>query len=1545
MIFFLFFVFILNDQIISQFISRPCGYYIHNELRTFRILFMEEVSNLPKLINAHSPQNGHLFSFQGSLSERLMKIIGNLQICVKSVSESTQIKLGERMSLYTSKFREYLKNSRDVVDSISTTTKSFDELREELNGYGNGIKSEIELLKKDCIELYNNSYNEIKPLVENAYKASKDILPQINPNIAERLPAEVSRLNANFIKTKHDMGNVLKQVENNAVGIIMENETRLEQAYDQWKNHRFINLVEKAKAQFDKSRFVDFGELFPEFYKEQDNFTQCFKKQISDVKILLPPNHFTVEAFNDWWAEVDDLMDSHENFIKTFSGKFNEKLSKFMEENNKTIDYLEKELVELKNENEANAALMELYPMFKVSQKTNKTYMEKIQKYWNYRRSCIKQSFEAIKNFLKPLIESIQEFNSDVSNIKEKERKTVEEINNDANETLKNLEEKLAEIQNNIQNSVKEDEIDNYVKECKSILDQIDEEYHKVYNDTNKVYDELPTNIYSSFEKAENQIIEHLHLTKLDSVASPESINNGITLAITNSSQRLNKSSRKTSRRRLSNALTNATKKKLFAKKNSDISIISCDYAKYQQLEPINLIPNFEDFNDDLSAAIPAKGSKKQIKKPANNPAVGRQGKSSQFSKSSKIIFKKDDFDDAEISDFSIFDLIPKINDQISIFVYIPKPYIPETKSTIKSKAEMLTIPEDPDKQQEAEATEEEQDNIHTSIYSDDVHEWKDEVQSETIKYLFSILKISLNWAYDNERRVKVAETLNERIRTHMPRMGSIQLNIAETRKIKVESKKSQLTGYFERTSLQFNNNLANLESQMKKEYENILKECEGLRSFNDELGKIKSTAGFSLLGQNKTIAEHNFENHFNTFESKQKADIKKFIDFYIMSNNRFKENVVLKDNISTKEEQQNSSNLFDKLNERINLIQTNLEETSSKYDASISDLVAQISHDYETALPYHKSDVSFLESLNSIAQDFKNKYEQLLFTNMAMEKDLQHTIDILSDATQKSNLSSYDINENLKANEQTNLPSKENNSQQYVNTIFSILEDLRQKLINRGVFLGQLKSRISSERITYSTNIDDYEPQETITINEEKNMKGSKNNSKKNTRPNSRNDPTRIARPKKEVKPPVKSKKNTTNKALSQVQSTKQGNAIDDSSLAGKLEMQRHLYFTSIDKTISDYYSSFKTRKFSITRPDQIPESQHDLFNRMTDKWRFFTQKTQNVIQSSNVSYRNQVIQSTKLTYSAIESIFKNINYYYESNATICFNSLKDQFEKDIVNFRKEREKNLAKINPKIVDDNNPGLFENLISAENERMSNEIKRISLFSEKVIFNERNYMNNFIKFTPQIVQNLLMFLDKYVLIDDLISDRIENLPRKTMKELLKDKYRLKGQALSSNSSTSSRSNVHPTIVEQDNGRPFKQREWPSLNNVMEPISSITVNMPSINEMLDMNNSGDIKKTKKKKRGDRISEIKSAASQRNLEMSEKTPSLSSLETPIHRTTIILWTDSYKKYEDSLANRLQVMKDKITSLEKECENYSKFWKDTIDNIKAESTTISQT
>jgi hypothetical protein len=354
----------------------------------------------------------------------------------------------------------HLKESQDsIINSMGTISISFAELHSQLASMETSSLSLVHHLREDLLAFYESSFDKLRPLVDSAFAQVQPIVPQIPPQHSERLPFEIKKLNANYLRTKQTLLETLCDLE---FGVRQHNndvQIRFAQRTEEWKANRIVIVIEDAKKLLDPLRPLDIGSICEAFHAEQQKFTHCARKLMTDLALIVPPEQFTEQVLEGWWSEAENFLELHSSFISIFSGKFQAKFDEKNEFNAELLAAIEKELSELKTEPELSQTIGELTLLFKKSLKFTTAIHEKLQKYWNTRSDNLKKTFEHVRDFLRPLIEHYQKFVNESEKNAEIVESEVNDINSASAHILEELEQLLAQKSNEILLLVQEKDI------------------------------------------------------------------------------------------------------------------------------------------------------------------------------------------------------------------------------------------------------------------------------------------------------------------------------------------------------------------------------------------------------------------------------------------------------------------------------------------------------------------------------------------------------------------------------------------------------------------------------------------------------------------------------------------------------------------------------------------------------------------------------------------------------------------------------------------------------------------------------------------------------------------------------------------------------------------------------------------------------------------------------------------------------------------------------------------------------------------------------
>ena len=1345
---------------------------------------MNEVLELPKGTKIeHSKINGTFNQYQNDMTQLFFDIIKNLKDYSLEISKKCEEKISEKMIIYKTIEENLIKKIKNILSQTKTGEFTFEEMYEKIEKYGKDLQVEGLNLKNDIIFIYEDFFQKIKPKVDQSYLESKDIIPKVLPQYSTKLDEEVKRLNESFLSNKIILLNTLTKIENNSIFITKQNLDELIKFTEEWKDNRFNKLVNDAKIQLDLYYPINFENIFENFFNEQNNFTQCFTKLLQTVTIISPPDHFHMNDLNNWFKEVESIIEFHHNFISQFLTKITEKIYERNLFNTNLYNSLETKLLQLKDENDTFIAMSELTPLYKQSQKFNLIFLEKLTKFWEIKKENLKKSFLSIKEFLNPLVQIYEKFiddsdisfkniNNNILNLREKSENDINKFNID-----------LDSISNEIFFLANEKDIFQKVEECKLVLSKIEMEYRNYYQLASNIYDSQYNIIGNFFNNCENELISKLKLKK--TANSPE-----FESPVKNSPN----SGRGPSKKPVIRTIRRPTKSKaeISNQQKELFSILLPNGAKFEEIEPIIIIPNFEDYSEGISTPLPSSKSRGRAKSPVQKIKRVRGGL-----KNSKTKGKNEEIEEIEIPEFSLFTSVPKVKDDLSINIYIPQ--------------------------------------------NNELENWINLLRQEIMKHTYNNFSNYLKKSQYLYEKTQIADELNERIRKHTPRINSIELNIAQNRVLQIESRKVQIEKHLRHIASQFNKQVLQIESERNKFKEELIQQTLILKEISNQLFDIKSTSGFSTHTQQFHIKQKQIIEFFQNKKLEQIQKIKNSMGYYKSTNERFVEIVILNNETFSKEEKDNFLIYFEKMNHQIDtIIQELVDQLNNVYN-EIELNLKSIIDEFEQTLSHHKSDVLFIETFNLHLAQTKTRYETLIFRNRQQEFEIEHLIQ-----------------------EFNNLPNNSNNQSQIL-FILDYLDRLRISLIKRSKYLMILKSDLNIDKLTFTVDLNN---QTSKFENRFSELSQNSNEKKKNVRPKSKV----IQNNKMKMTPSMK--KLPENTEIIQ-------------SFQGQIELISNQFITSLTKLSSEYYLSLRTRKFNITRTNLILSNQQEFIELMKTEWNNHISNSNKIINESSIKFRTQISMSTNIVKDSILIIYYSFNNFYINFIKEEQLKIQIEFDTNIREHNIKRNKLKDFINPKFLDINNEFFFLKIIEEEKLREEQEIKLLLTYENSIYNCEKHFMTLYTTHLPVLVSQILILLDKFVLLDDLFPGQSENVLRKTLNEMLKDQTR-------------------KNLNDNNNERPFQLKSWPSLPIIMSPLSILnSFNLNNYNDS-NKNNSNNKNSSRKKRKPEKS--ISTPIENFNIELM---PILNSYDTNLNRFAIVERNKTYEYYQEKLKIRINNLK----------------------------------
>lgn len=1402
-----------------------------------------EVLSLPKLeTRSHSSLDGTLSNYQNKLSEKFLCIIGQLQLQINTISKQNIFNLENRMKHFITKRDKFFNDQYQIIESISSTDEQFESLRNKLIIIKGKILDEFDSFKQDSLQIYGNSYQQITKSIEESIQSSKDIIHMIHPATSERLKNEVLKINTDYLNTKKDLIKSIYLIKND---ILHQQESvinEFEKKKESWNSNQFVVLIERVKNKLYPLVPINYESLYKRFYTDQEKFSNCFKKAVADVSLIVPPAQFSYESISKWWCNVETLLECFDNFIKQFSNQFQAKLNQNIEENNQLISDLEKELFKLVNnmnnkedDQKARLAIDELTFLSNTSEQINKQFYDKIQNYFNYRRDCLKKCFESIHNFYQKMIDSHQQYISQLSERETIEINEKEQLKSNSKSKIDKLEAEFLESKGKISILISEKEIDSETKHCKQILSQIEQEERNYFTNMSNIFEQQPSKVIQIFEQSEKVILEYLRVKKI--IESKTSTNK----------QKQTRNNRSQSRQK-----GGRLKQPVPESFTIDCGLI------FESTEELTVIPTFNDFFDspNFQSSVEKVVSKSDKNEKGRRTSVGRKSSSSNLnSKSSskgksasksgnqsKLSFLGIEFNEAMIPNFELNDVIPKIDDKISIWICLPT--------------------------------------------TDDLNDFFTQFKIVYLNNFYSIYEENLKKAKNEENKEKLTFELNEKLRVLHPRYSSIEVNIAEARKIKIESQKDQLELHFRRISMQFNSLVSKFKQKSDNNEEDVINEVEKLRGYIHDLNNQKNGRALTFHGENFKISDKLCQLKIENFFNSQEKSIDDFFNFFRAKNDRFKEACLNKNVINSEEEKKMALGYFESMDKQMNDIQkafkTNFQSTTKR----IENLHKEIFNSFENSFQFHQFDVKFIDENFSIQTEFNRKYDSLVSQNFHQEKEIQKILDEID----------LMINKNVTFEDHQNK----------INTILNCLENLRAKIVNRSFFLKQLKSDIIIDTFAYKIDLNDNK--------DVKEMLPQKN--ELSEKPISKKSSTKLKSSKSKS-----SAKNQPKKEEHKNQIKTSGQVICFSKMLEDLKLD----FTSrLTKISQNYYSQYKTRKFENTRPDEIPPTQNDFLAKINEFWLNLTKSNDSILLESILKFRHQVSNALTKSKELEKLMFEIFVDFYITKNEKEMNSFQNEIDIEKNGFDKEKEKNRSFLDMKISDENNNEILEKIIEEEEKRSQKEREFLTKIKSQLFEYEKNCIQFYISKLNFLTALSLSLFDKFVLIEDLVDGPTVENQRKTMKEMMKNKIRFS------------------TFNSNISKRPFAIRSWQKViqytaqnEENCEDLKDHEISeekVKSKGEISEQNSKEALRPDSTKHSARKLKEAKNKKDKN----SENEGDVKSFDTPIHRKVIIERNRAFSIFDEEIKQRAKKFNDFVNSMEKNEDDFNDYWKKVISTLR---------
>lgn len=1353
---------------------------------------------------------GILQNYQEKLSTKYQAIIIELEARIQSIVSETNDFLSKSIQNYQ-KEKEIIRQQQEtMIENLPTTDDEFEEIKQNIEINSNKLIDDAVILREECIKKYNESFSELQPIISDSFQSCEDYRMQLPDALIEKLPYIVKRLNKQYLINKKELIERLYLNEIEAREKFEEISNRVDECKENWSNHRVETLVSDAKIKLDYKYPIDFGTIYEAFQKDEQKFIQCFKKNLESIQMLTPPEKFDKENLDTWNRENSEVLQLHTNFIDQFKMKIEDKLHERETVNDELIEDIRDKLLKIRTEEETTEQISWLLPISNLTKKVNTEFLRRLNAYWDNRIESLNGIFIQLYEFYSKLIESYEGFLSSSKDDQVKCKEIIHQFQQETKEKVEELEAKIAANTETINNSVDEKEISNLVQNCQDCLTSIEDQYREFYTKSISFLDERPEVINQFYETRENELLEQLKMNKT-SIRQPTGTNND--------KGQKDKAKKKENRR-----LPKAKEKKPLT---DEFTFTIENFAIYNENENLELIPEIPAYEDksleELQSPTTKKGATKG-KKPATR-ASKRATTATKKSPKKGAKTMKEEPEELEMPELSLFEMVPTINNQLSIEIYIP--------------------------------------------LNEEVHQYINPLRERVFSELQKNYEAIIQYSQYEDIRSRLAGELNERLRVEAPRLANLELNVGTARLSQLEKTKRDIELHFRQTVTNFNNEYISITKKIDGRTQKLEKDCEKLRKFIDLLGEQKVSRSFNQLQAQFKLEEKKFNQELKEMNDIQNKDIDQMISNYKFVNEKFDQTI----STYSEEEKEYCKSMEEKMNAQVEPLFENIKQKVKDDNDKVILQRDSISAEFEEMLPIHKSDIVFSENLIENVKLSKQKYESLLFKNRQAETEVQSAIEKLKEVLSQET-AAVDTQKSL------NSISSDLNSQSEMKITkqFESLDLVRLLIVKRSMYLGILKSQISSEPILVNIDFSPNDSEETEQTSKKKTSKSKPKTSKKSTKSKNKDSQEIII----SIPSSVKDQINQVGESL-----------LDD-----------------VKQIATPYYNSLKKRTLGITRTELIPEDLDKCIEKVKNEWSEIIADSNSIISQSSEIVIHQMNESIQVARQAITKIYQSLLSYFLNSAELNEKTLSLNFEKEMQDLLIQRNALKEQLVPNLADSNKEDEFVELMKKENERELEEKKTIDSYVDKITESESQLTRSFLTQLPIVTQYLLDIFDRFVLAEDLREVKLEKAERVSMKQMLLNMKK--------------REESDGTFDE--NRKAFKKRQWPLLDT-----AGLQQNMEFITSVP---NPRSLDTSSKKGNGKKVPNAFLALKkiqQAFVETVEppKIEPLESLDTGLSRGAIVEQEKCYEAYQSNYTDRFELYKQKIEEARDRTTQLNQNWR----------------
>ena len=855
----------------------------------------------------------------------------------EALASEANAEIAAKLKEFENMREHVITTKNEIIASAGSTDLPYEVLKTRIIEANQALIRRSASLRAECLVIYEESFKKLQPEIDAVFAESAEFRNELPQYVSQRLEYEVRRLNTRYLESRKKLITVFFENEMSVREAAEEAVKEFESKTDDWMAHKYKTIIEDAKGLLSIENRIDFNQIFHEFREHQEKFTQCFQKNMQNLQLVIPPDHFHQDDLDNWWEEVSEILKLHSNFLKSFLEQVRAKIDERVAQNEQTITYVREQLNMVTDEATTEKEISWLLPLQHLVDNYNNKFFDKLSKYISNREAALNTAFSSAQSFLQTLIDTYNEFAMEMHKDKVQMQQDMQSYDDEMQRKIAECEAQIQERINEISGEVNDKNIAAGVEKCKKLLGDIADQYRAYYTSCIARIDQRKPFITEQFESYEEKLLEQMKMRK---TAGPTS------------ASRLGRRSAR--RRQVTPRSPRRGRQRPRPAGGEVFRMTLADGSKYEEVEPLDVIPAIEDFIDEEAQPTTPRGRRSKTaprKRPVRSPSR-RKG-------------KEPEPQELEVPKLILFEFVPTVNEKPVIWVYVP---------------EMKEI---------AEYSNPLRNGIITSLH---MFMTEESVEAEYV-----------------DLRSDLSKQLQERMRIHAPRLASMDLNVREARVSQLETRKLFMEKHFKQTAANFNKDCLQLKASIQRRKDQLMSDCNSLHQYVEKLKAQKTFRHLSMMTQSYRSEEKSFNTRFQKEIEQMFTEIQTLANNVAATNARFMAAVERRQPPFSKDERELCAKYLAKMNEQIDAAIENLNNLTRAAESETSALRKEVSEEFERLLPYHKMDLEFIEALGQCQVEARARYESLCFRNKQSENDVVLSLNHVKEA-QTMNLPPQDL-------------------------------------------------------------------------------------------------------------------------------------------------------------------------------------------------------------------------------------------------------------------------------------------------------------------------------------------------------------------------------------------------------------------------------------------------------------------------------------------------------------------------------------------------------